>query len=156
MNAKKKGKGSPFSRWQRYFSVLLSKIPSKQKNETEFISKETWRHLYLWTTVNEDKKEVGQIWPLYNRSINVRQVCMIWPNLVYLLSLSYEHAKSLQLCLTLCNPMDCSLPGYSVHGILQARILEWVAIPFTRGFSQPRDRAHISYVFCIGRRVLYH
>ena len=36
-------------------------------------------------------------------------------------------------CLTLCDPMDCSLPGFSVHGILQARILEWVAIPFSRG-----------------------
>ena len=38
-------------------------------------------------------------------------------------------------CLTLCNPMDCSPPGSSVHGILQARILEWVAIPFSRGSS---------------------
>ena len=43
-----------------------------------------------------------------------------------------------QSCLTLCNPMDCSPPGSSVHGILQARILEWVAIPFFRGSSQPR------------------
>ena len=38
-------------------------------------------------------------------------------------------------CLTLCNPMDCSLPGSSVHGILQARILEWVAVSFSRGYS---------------------
>ena len=45
------------------------------------------------------------------------------------------HAKLLQLCLTLCDPMDCSLPGFSVLGILQARILEWVAIPFSRGSS---------------------
>ena len=44
-----------------------------------------------------------------------------------------------QLCPTLCNPMDCSLPGSSVHGIFQARILEWVAIPFSRGSSGPRD-----------------
>ena len=43
------------------------------------------------------------------------------------------HAKSLQSCLTLCNPMDCNPPGSSVHGILEARILEWVAIPFSRG-----------------------
>ena len=42
-----------------------------------------------------------------------------------------------QSCLTLCDPMDCSLPGYSVHRILQARILEWVAISFSRGSSQP-------------------
>ena len=44
-----------------------------------------------------------------------------------------------QLCLTLCNSMDCSPPGSSVHGLLQARILEWVAIPFSRGFSPSRD-----------------
>ena len=44
-------------------------------------------------------------------------------------------AKSLQSCPTLYNPMDCSLPGSSVHGILQARILEWVAIPFSRDSS---------------------
>ena len=48
------------------------------------------------------------------------------------------HTKLLQLCLTLCDPMDCSLPGFSVHGILQARILEWVAFPSSRGSSQPR------------------
>ena len=40
-----------------------------------------------------------------------------------------------QLCPTLCNPMDCSLPGFSVHGIFQARVLEWVAISFSRGSS---------------------
>ena len=49
-----------------------------------------------------------------------------------------------QLCLTLCNPMDCSLPGSSVHGILQARILEW--LPLSRGSSQPRDQ---TWVYCI-------
>ena len=53
-------------------------------------------------------------------------------------------------------PMDCSPPGSSVHGILQARILEQVAISFSRGSSRPRDRTYISYVSCIGRRVLYH
>ena len=49
-----------------------------------------------------------------------------------------------QLYLNLCNPMDYSLPGTSVHGILQARILEWVTIPFSRGSSPPRDRTQIS------------
>ena len=48
-------------------------------------------------------------------------------------------AKLLQSRLTLCHPIDCSQPGSSVHGILQARILEWVAVPFSRGSSQPRD-----------------
>ena len=49
-----------------------------------------------------------------------------------------------QLCLTLCDPMDCSLPSSSVHGILQAKILEWVAIPFSRGSSLPRDQTRVS------------
>ena len=49
------------------------------------------------------------------------------------------HAKSLQSCLTLCDPMDGSLLGSSVHGILQARILEWVGMPSSRGSSRPGD-----------------
>ena len=53
---------------------------------------------------------------------------------------------SLQSCLTLCDPMDCSPPGSPVRGILQARILEWVAMPSSRGSSWPRDRTGISYV----------
>jgi len=63
-------------------------------------------------------------------------------------------AKSLQLYPTLCDPMDCSLPGFSVSGILQARILGWVAIPSSRGASQTRDQTCISYVSYIGRLVL--
>ena len=46
-----------------------------------------------------------------------------------------KNVLATQLYLTICNPMDCSLPGSSVHGILQARILEWVAMPFSRGAS---------------------
>ena len=51
-----------------------------------------------------------------------------------------------QSCLTLCEPIDCSPPGFSVHGILQARILEWIAISFSRGFSQPRGRTQVSHI----------
>ena len=51
----------------------------------------------------------------------------------------FVRAKSLQSCLTLYDPMDCSPPGSSVHGILQARILEWLAMPSSRGSSPPRD-----------------
>ena len=65
-------------------------------------------------------------------------------------------AKSLQSCPILCEPMDCNPPGFSVHGILQARILEWVAMPFCRGSSRPRDWTCVSYVSCGGRHVLYH
>ena len=66
------------------------------------------------------------------------------------------HAKSLQSCLPLWDPMDCSLPGSSVHGILQARILEWVAVPFSRVSSWPGDWTCLFYIFCIGRQALYH
>ena len=57
-----------------------------------------------------------------------------------------------QSCLTLCDLMDCRLPNSSVHGILQARIQEWVAIPFFRGCSWPRDGTLVS---CIAGRFLY-
>ena len=57
--------------------------------------------------------------------------------------------------LTFCNPMNCSSPGSSVHGISQAGILVWVAISFSRGSSQPRDWT-VSHVSCIGRQILYH
>ena len=65
-------------------------------------------------------------------------------------------SKLLQLFLTLCDPMDYSLPGFSVHDIFQTRILDGVAISFSGGSFQPRDRTHVSYASCIGRWVLYH
>ena len=65
-------------------------------------------------------------------------------------------AKSLQSCPALRDPMDGSPPGLSDHGILQARLLEWGAISFSRGSSQPRDGTCNSYVSCIGRQILYH
>ena len=61
-----------------------------------------------------------------------------------------------QSCPTLCDPMDYSLPGSSVHEILQARILEWVAMASFRGSSQPRDRTCVSYVSFKGGQALYH
>ena len=66
----------------------------------------------------------------------------------------YMHVKSLSLCLTLYDSMDPILPGSSVHGILWARILEWVAMPSYRASSQPRDQTHISHVSYISRPVL--
>ena len=68
----------------------------------------------------------------------------------------YVSAKLLLLCPTLSIPVDCSLPGSSVQRILQAGMLEWVAMPSSRRSSRPRDRTCISYVSCISRQVLYH
>ena len=61
-----------------------------------------------------------------------------------------------QLYLTLCSPMDCNLPGSSVHGIFQARILEWVATSYFRGSCQRRDQTCISCVSYTGSWILYH
>ena len=66
-----------------------------------------------------------------------------WSNLG---TCSESESEVAQSCPTLCDPMDCSLPGSSLHGILQARILEWVAISFSRGSSRSRDRTLASCI----------
>ena len=74
---------------------------------------------------------------------------------VILSIISCLHAKSFQSCPTLCplcNPMDYSPPGSSVHGVLQARIPEWAAMPSSRRSSQPRDQTHVSCCSCIAGR----
>ena len=66
-------------------------------------------------------------------------------------TLSTTHPSEVtQLCPTLCDPVDCSLPGSSIHGIFQARMLEWVAIAFSRRSSRPRDWNRVSRI--LGRR----
>ena len=66
------------------------------------------------------------------------------------------HAKLLQSCLTLCDPIDHSPPGSCVQGVLQARILEWVACPPPRDLFHPGIKCVSFYISCIGRQVLYH
>ena len=61
-----------------------------------------------------------------------------------------------QLCPILCDPIDCSPPGSSVRGIFQARILEWVVIPFSRGSFRPRNWTWIFCDSCIGRQIVYY
>ena len=83
-------------------------------------------------------------------SCQTHQFCADWLRTLLMMA----RAKLLQLCPTLCHPMDCSPPGSSVHGISQSRILEWVAVSFSRASSQPRYRTHISCISCICMRVL--
>ena len=64
--------------------------------------------------------------------------------------------KLLQSCLTLCDPVDYSPPGSFVHGILQARTLDWAAISSSRGSSPPSDQTRVSCISCIGKWTLYH
>ena len=63
-----------------------------------------------------------------------------------ILQINYVLVLISQLCPAICDPMDCSLPGSSIHGILQARILEWIVISFSRGSSWPRDRIQVSVI----------
>ena len=72
--------------------------------------------------------------------------------LTHKLLVSVQFSSVAQSCPTLCDPKDCSLPGSSVHGIFQARVLKWVAISFSRRSSWPSDWTCISYVSCIGRQ----
>ena len=69
------------------------------------------------------------------------------PALEFLVSHSaWSEVLVIQVCLTLCHPVDCSLPGSSVHENFQARILKWITIPFSRGSSWPRDRTYVSRI----------
>ena len=85
-------------------------------------------------------------YPLYF----VWSICVTYSMMNYTLLVAVWSLSRVQL---FCNLMDCSLPGSSVHGIFQAGILEWVAISFSRGSSQPRDQTQVS---CIGRQILYY
>ena len=90
---------------------------------------------YCWST--DCEKCILQIswnWPLV----------LLFLTQIRRLALAFYLYIVLPLCLTLCNPMDCSLPGSTIHGILQARILEWVAISFSRGSSWGRDWTCVS------------
>ena len=69
-----------------------------------------------------------------------------WTALWWVLIKEVKRSELAQSCTTLCDPMDCSLSGSSVHGILQARILAWVAISSSRGSSQPRNRTQVSLI----------
>ena len=62
------------------------------------------------------------------------------------LNSSKSESEFAQSSPTLRDPMDCSLPGSSIHGVLQARVLEWAAIAFSRGSSRPRDRTQVSHI----------
>ena len=82
---------------------------------------------------------------MFSNWIEVKLVCELIISRILGLGEKKE-SEVTQSCPTLCNPMDCSPPGSSVHGILQARILEWVAISFSRGSSQPRDWTLVAWI----------
>ena len=98
-------------------------------------------------------KDVRQTqWPVIFKSIKVIKVEEILRNFSRLMETKSKKVKSLSR-VRLCNPVDCSPPGSSIHGIFQAKVLEWVAISFSKGSSRPRDRTQV-YLRC--RQTLYH
>ena len=93
----------------------------------------------------------------YNRSVTrtaaLRSLYVYCPrakNSFYSKIIKYTHCKGkvlvAQLCPTPCDPMNCNPPGSSVHGVSQGRILEWVAVPFSRWSSRPRDQTQVSHI----------
>ena len=121
-------------------------LESMADNAIPFVRKETWSRKGLMGR----KNRTGGDWGLKVMRMKVRLgnsewiICEEWQS-----GLEAENAemwlglkvKVTQSCPTLCNPMD-----YTVHGILQVRILEWAAIPYSRGSSQPRDWTQVSYI----------
>ena len=102
----------------------------------------------LWSTLLFMKFSLfRQIHDVRHLLLQITENCLIAQNIP--LCFTYLCAKSLQLCPILGDPMDCSPPGSSVHGILQTRILEWVAMPFSRGSSRPSGQTHVSCVSCM-------
>ena len=99
------------------------------------------RKMFQW--LKNFKSNYSEILIIFRVSEGLRKMIQMAHDGIYP---SYEVAQS---CPTLCDPMDCSLPGSSVHGIFQARLLEWVAISFSRGCFLPREQTQVS---CIAGR----
>ena len=121
------------------FAYVMKWSSSKSSNRVS-----PYKAIAIWLTI-------FLIWyitaPVAHLFYNWRLVPL---NFLHWFTLLLWSAKLLQLYLPLCNSKDCSSPGSSVHEILKARILEWVAIPFSR------DGTWISSISCIGSRVHYH
>ena len=117
--------------------------------------RKTWfPHTLMFHLENGTSKHVSPAIPPEDTMQNEHQEfkCKLWikkesPNI------DVPACSVAQLCPTLCNLMDCSPPGSSVHGISQVRTLEWVAVSFSGASSRSRDRTPVS---CIGRQIFYH
>ena len=128
-------------------SIIWEESGSGLEHESQPISVAPYLD-YSWEIVNT-VETVSNIW---NKSYYLYEVKIYLPE-IPLGRPSSQSSQWLQFCPTTCSPMDYSPLGSSVHGFLQARILEWVAMPFSRGSTWPRDQTWVS---CIGSQILYH
>ena len=118
------------------FNPWVRKIPWRKKMATTLVGQRSLAGYSPW-----DWKELDTTWQLNN---NNKYILII-------LTILTVVAKP---CPILCDPMDCNLPDSSVHGIFQARVLEWIAISFSRGSSQPRDRTRVSCSMSPGNEIV--
>ena len=121
----------PYMRIRKWLVILLCKFLYFWLSKFDPVWVSFKRHHFLWDYS-------WQILPSVIPEVQIDLYELVFSHNIYV------HTKSLQSCPILCDLMDCSPPGSSVHGILQVRILEWVARPSSRGSSQPRNRIHIS------------
>ena len=127
-------------RWPKYWSFSYNISPSNE--HPGLISFRIDRFDLL--AVQETLKTLLQ----YHSS----KASILWYSAFFIVELSHPYTTAgktvkvkVKSCPTLCDPVDCNPPGSSIHGILQARILEWVAISFSRGSSQPRDQSGVPH-----------
>ena len=149
----------------KFLWCCFSAIKTDFFNKCQFINcvKITWRILSrLISTRNKTGSYRSRLTDIENRLVVTKGEraggeWMDWEFGVSKCKLLYVYMCSVdQSCLILCDPIDCSPPDSSVHGIFQARILDWVAMPFSRGSSQLRGQTHISCISRIDRQFLYH
>ena len=121
---------------------VVTRLNPKSSHHTEKI---LLCYFFNFISIWDDECSLHLLWSSFH---DISQTIMLY-------TLNSYSTQSLS-CVRLCDPMDRSPPDSSVHGISQARILEWVAMPCSGGFSRQRDWIHISCISCIGRRILYH
>ena len=141
--------GRFFITWAFLIAQLVKNLPEIQETPVWFlVGKICWRSDRLPTPVflgflcgsagKESAYNVGDLGSIPGLGRSLEKGKVIYCSITW-----REVAQS---CLTLCNPMDCSLPGSSVHGIFQAIVLEWIAISFSKESSRPRDQTQVSHI----------
>ena len=162
-SAREKAHGQSLEETQDQLPRAFSQLSHTGRHST---SSEIWQ--YVWNAVYQGhSSEIQSCWSCghslpntYQKSqllegkqvLNINHV--VWSNILDSVSHSHHIGKVSQSCPTLCNPMDCSPTSSSVHGVLQARILEWIAIPCSRGSSFQTQGLNLDFLHC--RQILYH
>ena len=123
------------SSWVVPFSSCLQSLPASESFPMS--------QLFTWGGQSTGVSALASFLPKKSQGWSLSE----WTGWISLQSKSYP---------TLCDPIDCSPSGSSVHGIFQERILVWVAISFSSGSSWPRDQTHVPCISCIGRRIPHH